>query len=176
MQPAHLQSIVSEFNIKHDEWMYGPFAKLDAEAMAESVLEWHKKMAKLAKGLPREDLKGVASTLGAKLDEFKGCLGVVSCVCAPGMRARHWAALSELLGTRVSPDEDESLHTLLAHGVRRVERELQDLADAAAREHSLEKQLDRMQADWVRAALVRDFCFASVRAPHSSFTDPSHSV
>jgi dynein heavy chain, axonemal len=92
---------VSEFNIKYDDWMYGPFAKLDATLLEESVTEWLKKMGKLAKSLPREDLKGVAESLRSKLDEFRGCLGIVACICNPGMRSRHWAAVSELAGIKV---------------------------------------------------------------------------
>lgn len=37
-----LQSIVSEFNIKYDDWMYGSFTKLDAELIDECINEWFK--------------------------------------------------------------------------------------------------------------------------------------
>lgn len=46
--------------------------------------------------------------------------------------------------------EDESLHNLLANNLLKFKAELQELSDAASREHALEKQLDKMQADWVR--------------------------
>ena len=146
----YVQTIVSEFNIKYDDWMYGPFVKLSPELLEESITEWLKKMNKLAKSLPREDLKGVAETLRAKLDEFRGYLGLISCICNPGMRTRHWQAISDLAGVKVGPSEDESLHTLVQNGLLAFEKELQDLSDAASREHALEKQLDKMQAEWVR--------------------------
>jgi hypothetical protein len=57
---------------------------------------------------------------------------------------------------QVNPAEDESLHTLLANGLAAHERTLQDLSDSASREHALEKQLDKMQAEWVRTRAAID--------------------
>lgn len=79
-----LQSIVSEFNIKFEDWLYGSFLKLDAVYLDEAVNEWYKKMMKLAKSLPRDDLKGVAEALRTKLEEFKSYLGIITCICNPG--------------------------------------------------------------------------------------------
>jgi hypothetical protein len=38
---------------------------------------------------------------------------------------------------------------LITNGIKAVRSELQDISDAALREHSLEKQLDKMMAEWV---------------------------
>lgn len=98
-----MQSIVSDFNIKYDDWMYGPFTRLDAAAIEESVTGWAKKMAKLCKALPREDLRAVADAARAKLDEFRTYLPLIACICNPGMRGRHWTAISETAGARTGP-------------------------------------------------------------------------
>ena len=132
--------------------MYGSFVKLDAEFIEEHVNEWFKKMVKLSRSLPRDDLKGVADTLRAKLDEFRTYLPLISCICSPGMRGRHWQAISDMAGVKVSPAEDESLQGLLGHSLLNYEKQLQDLADSAAREFALEKQLDKMQQEWVGVA------------------------
>ena len=107
-------------------------------------------MLKLARSLPREDLRGVADSLRAKLEEFKGYLGIISCICNPGMRGRHWQAISKHADFKVAPSDEESLHNLLQHNLHKYEKELQDISDSATREHALEKQLDNMQAAWVR--------------------------
>jgi len=125
--------------------MYGSFARLDAECVDENVNEWLKKAAKLSKTLPRE-LRGVAEVLHEKLDEFRGYLGIIACVCNPGMRGRHWAAMTATAGFTVAPSDDASLQTLLQHGIQEHEKALQELSDAASREFALEKQLDKMQA------------------------------
>jgi dynein heavy chain, axonemal len=143
------QSIVSEFNIKHEDWMHGSFIKLDAAYIEESVTEWCKKMMKLSKSLPRDDLRSVAEVLRVKLEEFRTFLPLISCICNPGMRGRHWQAISEVAGFKVTPSEDESLHALLHKGLLMYDTQLQELSDSASREHALERQLDKMQADWV---------------------------
>lgn len=113
-------------------------------------------MLKLARSLPREDLRGVADSLRAKLEEFKGYLGIISCICNPGMRGRHWQAISKIADFKVAPSDEESLHNLLQHNLHKYEKELQDISDSATREHALEKQLDNMQAAWVRFLPLAD--------------------
>lgn len=150
LQPyLDLWAIVSEFNMKYDDWMYGPFIRLDAALMDETIHEWLKKMIKLARGLPREDLRGVADTLRGKLEDFKANLCLLGAICNPGMRGRHWQAVSNTAGVKVAPSEDESLHNLLQNGLLKFEKEVQDISDSASREAALEKQLDNMQLQWV---------------------------
>lgn len=64
-------------------------------------------------------------------------------------RCQAWRA-GVRAGCKVTSAEDESLHNLLANNLLKFKAELQELSDAASREHALEKQLDKMQADWVR--------------------------
>jgi Dynein heavy chain, N-terminal region 2 len=122
-----LQTVVSEFNIKHDDWLFRPFALLDAEHVNVCVTTWLKSMTKLAHSLPREELRAIAGDLRTKLDDFQTFLPIISCVCNVGMRARHWLAVSELAGYKVSPSED-SLHHLVNSGngnLRKLGKELQ---------------------------------------------------
>lgn len=70
------------------------------------------------------------------------------------MRGRHWQKISAVAGFTVAPTEEESLHNLLQEGLKQHEKVLQDLSDSASREHALEKQLDKMQAEWVRAFFI----------------------
>lgn len=150
LQPyLDLWAIVSEFNMKFDDWMYGPFIHHDAGLMDETVHDWLKKMVKLARGLPREDLRGVADSLRGRLEDFKSNLGLLGAICNPGMRGRHWQAISDTAGFKVAPSEDESLHNLLQNGLLNFEKEIQDISDSASREAALEKQLDNMQLQWV---------------------------
>jgi hypothetical protein len=79
--------------------MLSSFIKLDAAGIEQSVTEWCKRMTKLAKSMPRDDLKGVAESSRAKLDEFKAYLPLIACICNLGMRGRHWQAISEVAGT-----------------------------------------------------------------------------
>lgn len=155
LQPyLDLWAIVSEFNMKYDDWMYGPFIRLDAALMDETIHDWLKKMIKLARGLPREDLRGVADALRGKLEDFKAYLSLLGAICNPGMRGRHWQAVSNSAGFKVAPSEDESLHNLLQNGLLKHVKEIQDISDSASREAALEKQLDNMQLQWARQPLT----------------------
>jgi hypothetical protein len=89
--------------------MLGSFIKLDATGTEENVTEWCKKMTKLAKTMSRDDLKGVAESLKVKLEEFKAYLPLISCICNPGMRSRHWQAISEVAGAFYTEEVEQGL-------------------------------------------------------------------
>ena len=56
------------------------------------------------------------------------------------------------LKTQVCPGEELTLTKLLKDGILSFSQQLTDLSDGASREHSLEKQLDRMMAEWAGIA------------------------
>jgi Dynein heavy chain, N-terminal region 2 len=101
-----LWQIVSEFTMKHEDWLYGPFASLDADSIETLVVSWSKVMTKLARNLQREELQTIAADLKAKLDDFQSIIPIISCVCSSGMRPRHWQAVSERAGFNINPAED----------------------------------------------------------------------
>jgi dynein heavy chain len=131
---ANLWIITSDFNLSIDEWMYGPFKNLEPAALEETVGEWYKKMFRLTKGFnTAEDahLKRIAEEMKVKLEEFKANLPVIAAICNPGMRGRHWAAMSEIVGYQIQPDEHTSLGSLLAQGILSHEQKLQVTAAPA---------------------------------------------
>lgn len=125
---ANLWIITADFNLSIDEWMYGPFKNLEPESLEETVGEWYKKMFRLTKAFNKEDdahLKAIAEEMKSKLEDFKINLPVIAAICNPGMRGRHWTALSEIVGFHVQPDEHTSLGSLLAQNIVEHESKLQ---------------------------------------------------
>ena len=68
-------------------------------------------------------------------------------MCNPGLRERHWAQMSEVVGFNLSYDDTHtSLSKLLDRRVEEKMDQLQELSDIASREFSFEKMLIKMQA------------------------------
>ncbi|KXZ43278.1 hypothetical protein GPECTOR_96g744 [Gonium pectorale] len=147
---AWLYSITNDFTMRREDWLFGPIKDLDAEEVENKVNDWFKKMARLSKSLPRPELRTLAESTRAKLEEFKEHVPIIMAVCNPGMRGRHWERLSAALGTRVFPgaDSELNLQKLLLVGIASHAELLQELSDAASREMALERSLDRMVAEW----------------------------
>ncbi|GLC77190.1 hypothetical protein PLESTF_001896200 [Pleodorina starrii] len=147
---ASLYSITNDFGMRYEEWLFGPVRDLNAEEVENNVGEWFKKMMRLSKSLPRPELRALAEQTRARLEEFKENVPIITAVCNPGMRARHWERLSTALGMRVFPgaDGELNLQKLLLLGITQHLELLQELSDTASREMALERSLDRMVAEW----------------------------
>ncbi|KAJ9518810.1 hypothetical protein QJQ45_026079, partial [Haematococcus lacustris] len=110
--------------------------------------EWYKRMQRLAKSMQLAEHRRLAEESRVKLEGFKALLPIISAVCNPGMRGRHWDALSKAVGAPVWPGEELQLSRLVKLGISNHLEALQDISDAASREHALERQLDKMQVEW----------------------------
>ncbi|CAG9464833.1 unnamed protein product [Pedinophyceae sp. YPF-701] len=151
-----LWSTTAEFYNRYHVWMNGPFAKLDPEQVESGITEAYRKIYKLSKvfagsggqtpELP-EPLK-VAETVKQRIEEFKGYLPLLSAICNPGLRDRHWASIASVLGFEVKRDEVTSLKRLLDQDVGAHVEGIAAISDNASREWSIEKQLDKMLSDW----------------------------
>uniref|UniRef100_A0A8C9Z160 Dynein axonemal heavy chain 3 n=1 Tax=Sander lucioperca TaxID=283035 RepID=A0A8C9Z160_SANLU len=84
----------------------------------------------------------VAKSFKNKLDEFKQHLPILSTICNPGIKDRHWDTISSIVGFAVKPDVSSSLLNMLELG-------LEEIGALASKEYSLEKSMDKMRNEWV---------------------------
>jgi dynein heavy chain len=82
------------FQQKETQWLKGAFMGLNAEEITEEVQNSWRTMHKLQKSFadavsPRK----VADFTKLKIDRFKNHLPVLSIICNPGLKVRHWKAV-----------------------------------------------------------------------------------
>ena len=99
-------------------------------------------------GEVREGPLAVAEEGKAKVASFQEHLPLITAICNPGLRERHWVALAEIVGFEVKRDEVTSLKRLLDHDIAMHISKITEISDSASREWSIEKALDKMMADW----------------------------
>ena len=151
----NLWTIASEFYKSWAIWMNGPFSRLNPEDVEEKVGDMFRTIFKLNKffsgatGNPElpEPLK-VAQTCKEKIEKFQELQPIINSVCNPGLRDRHWVAMSEIVGFDIKRDDHTSLSRLLDRHIEDHKQPLEELSDHASRESSLEKTLDKMEVDW----------------------------
>lgn len=69
----------------------GPFININAESVEDSISTMWRTMFKLGKTFA--DAAGprrVSESIKTKIDKFKNNLPLLSCICNPGLRDRHW--------------------------------------------------------------------------------------
>ncbi|EFJ50020.1 dynein heavy chain 6 [Volvox carteri f. nagariensis] len=144
---ADLWRIASEFMRSLPEWLDGPFTEIDAETVAADVDRWWRATAKLAKQLDKEPGEVVAA-VRAKLEDFQVHLPLITALRNPGLRDRHWERISTAAGFPVRADAGFSLSRALQLGLPKHLVAIAEVAEYASKEYSLERALDKMQADW----------------------------
>ncbi|XP_041362756.1 dynein heavy chain 3, axonemal-like isoform X2 [Gigantopelta aegis] len=137
------------FHLKHDQWLNGPFVNLNAEEIDSEVSDMWRTMYKLTKVFnDQPGPRRIADSIKGKIDKFKVHLPILHTICNPGIRDRHWDSMSDIVGFNIKPDEESSLYQMLEYGLNKNLPQLEEIGAAAAKEHSLEKALEKMKFEW----------------------------
>ncbi|KAB5587265.1 hypothetical protein PHYPO_G00011210 [Pangasianodon hypophthalmus] len=144
-----LWSTALNFHTKSDIWMNGPFMQLNAEQISDDLSNMFRQMYKLMKvfsdvAAPRR----VAESFRTKIDKFKQHLPILSTICNPGIKDRHWEKISSIVGFDVKPEPDTSLLNMVELGLPKYADKLEEIGAAASKEYSLEKALEKMKNEW----------------------------
>ncbi|XP_006876041.1 PREDICTED: dynein heavy chain 3, axonemal [Chrysochloris asiatica] len=139
-----------EFSTKSEEWMNGPLYLLNAEEITEEIGSMWRTVYKLTKTLVDVPApKRLAESVKIKIDKFKQNIPILNISCNPGMKERHWQQISEIVGCEIKPSETTCLQNMLEFGLGKFIEKLEPIGAAASKEHSMEKNLERMKLDWV---------------------------
>ncbi|KAK6993742.1 dynein heavy chain 3 axonemal, partial [Biomphalaria glabrata] len=139
------------FQQVHDKWMNGPFLEVNAEDVEEGVQTLWRTAYKLTKVFSHSDMKGplrVSATIKAKLEKFKINMPLITALCNPGIKQRHWDLMSQKTGFDITPKKDTPLQEVLQLGLEKYLEELAGISSQASKEYALEKALKRMKDEW----------------------------
>ncbi|KAM6951542.1 dynein axonemal heavy chain 3 [Aplochiton taeniatus] len=137
------------FTNKSEIWMNGPFMNLNAEKISDELGTMWRTMYKLTKSF--SDLAGprrVADSFKIKIDKFKQHLPILTTICNPGVKDRHWEKISSIVGFNIKPDADTSLFNMVELGLSKYSDKLEEIGAAASKEYSLEKNMEKMKNEW----------------------------
>ncbi|KAM7373014.1 hypothetical protein PAMP_007900 [Pampus punctatissimus] len=177
-----LWTTVFNFQSMSEVWLNGPFLDLDAEKISDELDIMWRTMHKLTKSF--SNLPGpcrVAKSFKSKIDQFKQHLPILTTICNPGIKDRHWEKISSVVGFEVKPDVNSSLLNMLDLGLSKfsdkydslpalqhikmyVQSEmkalclehpglLEDIGASASKEYSLEKSMEKMKNEWTELRL-----------------------
>ncbi|KAK2870454.1 hypothetical protein Q8A67_024846 [Cirrhinus molitorella] len=138
-----------DFQAKSDVWMNGPFQQLNAETVSEELGNMWRTMYKLAKIFSERTSPGrVTENFKKKIDKFKQHLPILTTICNPGLKDRHWEMISNTVGFDIKPDKDTPLIKMVELGLSEHSDKLEEIGASASKEYSLEKSLEKMKQEW----------------------------
>uniref|UniRef100_A0A8C6IB67 Dynein axonemal heavy chain 12 n=1 Tax=Mus spicilegus TaxID=10103 RepID=A0A8C6IB67_MUSSI len=158
-------------------WMDGGFLDLNGESMEADIDDFSREVfrtlkffhAKQKKELqerrkaarkrslmeekPEEEAKEnptitMCTTIMEQIKSFKEYIPTVSILCNPGMRARHWKQMSEIVGYDLTPDSGTTLRKVLKLNLSPYLESFEVISAGASKEFSLERSMNAMIATW----------------------------
>ncbi|XP_073942137.1 dynein axonemal heavy chain 7-like, partial [Choristoneura fumiferana] len=138
-----------EFVEKNRTWMSTKVGTFDPEDIEADVGYYYKIVYKLEKSFQDvPDTYNLAITVRQKMDEFKTHLPIIQTLGNPGMKARHWEKISEIVGFPIIVDEEMSLQKVIDFNLDSYIEKFESISEAATKENNLEKMLDKMMKEW----------------------------
>uniref|UniRef100_H3DKJ5 Dynein axonemal heavy chain 7 n=1 Tax=Tetraodon nigroviridis TaxID=99883 RepID=H3DKJ5_TETNG len=139
-------------NWQHTEsrWMDGSFLDLDGEKMAVKVDEFLREIFNMLKFFQQRQKKaGLEKKKEVNwIKEFKDHIPLISILCSPGIRARHWEQMSEIAGIDLTPNSSTTLRKVLKHDLAPYLEQFETISTVASKEFSLEKAFQTMTHIW----------------------------
>ncbi|XP_077865268.1 dynein axonemal heavy chain 12 [Saccoglossus kowalevskii] len=90
----------------------------------------------------------VCETVQEQIKEFKDYIPVISTLCNPGLRQRHWDKISDIAGFDMTPDSGSTLRKVLKNNLDPFMEEFENISAGASKEYSLEKASQKMVDEW----------------------------
>uniref|UniRef100_A0A674AXZ6 Dynein axonemal heavy chain 12 n=1 Tax=Salmo trutta TaxID=8032 RepID=A0A674AXZ6_SALTR len=136
-------------------WMDGSFLDLNGESMEVEVDEFFREIYKMLKFFQQKQKKaeqmaggGVKRRPGEEdpgKQERPTHIPTVSILCNPGIRARHWVQISDIVDYDLTPDSGTTLRKVLKQNLTPY---LEQFETISAAEFSLEKAMQTMVEVW----------------------------
>ena len=171
---ARLFTTVLKWQKAEKKWMDGAFLDLNSLQIKADIDEFSMEMVQLQKlfkskfkqaaldgeskyskmNLEDSDpnqlpppLKICALTIAA-INKFTENIRVISCLCNPGIRLRHWNQMSAIIGFDITPNSGSSLRKVLRLSLAAFMDKLEEVSVSATKEHALEISLHEMIRQW----------------------------
>ncbi|XP_053325574.1 dynein axonemal heavy chain 12 [Spea bombifrons] len=158
-------------------WMDGAFLDLNGESMEAEVDEFFREVYKMMKLFQQKQKKAeeeekkstrhrtlteeaveeekkenstvqMCSVVMEQIKTFKEYIPLVSILCNPGIRPRHWSQISQIVSYDMTPNSGTTLRKVLKQNLAPYLDKFEQISAAASKEFSLEKAMHTMEDAW----------------------------
>ncbi|XP_015730362.1 dynein heavy chain 12, axonemal isoform X1 [Coturnix japonica] len=167
--------LILKWQRSEKRWLDGDFMELNGETMEAELDEFfreifrmsklfqqkHKKMQqelkktsqKTAEAKKDEEIKtnptvAMCSSVLEQIKDFKENIPTVNVFCNPGLRARHWEQMSNIIGYDLTPDSGTTLRKVLKQNLGPYLEQFENISVGASKEFSLERAMNIMMETW----------------------------
>ncbi|KAL7295896.1 hypothetical protein TKK_0010939 [Trichogramma kaykai] len=137
-----------EFLSSHDKWMGSMVGSYDPNVIESESGTAYRSIYKLEKSFQEPLPRKLAEMVRLKIEDFREHIPLIMTLGNPGMKARHWEQVSEIVGFPIKIDANMSLSKIIDFGLDDYVPKFENISEAATKESNLEKALQKMHTDW----------------------------
>ena len=144
-----LWRLVRDFYVYEQQWTKErPLLKLDPEVVEKETKQMLSTATKMTMVFQKSNAqRGVAQNALEKIRKFNSYVPLVSCLCNPGLKERHWKEIYDL-GLQKTQGKDLYLWTVIGSQLDSQLNKIQEISESAGKEYGNEKILNKMIEDW----------------------------
>lgn len=146
-----LWQLVSSFLACSKKWYQAPLSSNNAEEASKDGEALKISAVKCVRELPEEAVnpRALSQKIKEDLDRFLTAdLPLLALLANPGLKNRHWEQMEGAVGFGIPHTAKSSLGDMLEVKLQEHVSKIEEFCVTASKEFSLEKALDRMEADW----------------------------
>ncbi|RKO97448.1 hypothetical protein CAUPRSCDRAFT_10881, partial [Caulochytrium protostelioides] len=144
-----LYNMATNFQKSFKRWMDGPLLELESDQIEEEIDSLKREIFRLLGSMGKENpSKNIVRQVQERLEEFLQNVPVIQVMCNPGLRDRHWERMSAIVGIELKPDATTTLRRMLKNNIHPHLPLFREISDMASKEFTIEKNLNKMIADW----------------------------
>jgi hypothetical protein len=131
------------------EWTEGSRNKVQPDQVEQDIGNYERLLFKLERQFANAPQpRKMANRLRVQVAEFKEKMPLIQTLFNPGLRDRHWDQISLIIGQPFKPDDDMTLNKVIEMDLMQYVPRLEQISEAASKEFSLEKAMEKMKKDW----------------------------
>ncbi|XP_028992896.1 dynein axonemal heavy chain 7 [Betta splendens] len=145
-----LYETATDFLSQYEQWLHGPLTGVNPDKVEGDVGNYWRTLYKLEKAFAEApNALNIATTIKAKVEDFKKHIPMVQVLCNPGLRDRHWDAMSKVAKVSLQPADNQAcVADFLSMHLDQHLSSFEGISEAASKEYSLEKAMEKMAAEW----------------------------
>uniref|UniRef100_A0A1A9WZY9 Dynein heavy chain 7, axonemal n=1 Tax=Glossina brevipalpis TaxID=37001 RepID=A0A1A9WZY9_9MUSC len=144
-----------EFFDKTEMWMNAQIGTYEPDVIAEDVATIYRIIQKLEKQLSDRPITSeLIKDIKENIESFRENMPIISTLGNPGMKARHWEQVSEIVGFSIKVTPELTTSRVIDYQLEEYVPKFEVISESATKENNLEKALIRMAAEWEDVAFT----------------------
>uniref|UniRef100_A0A1A9WZZ0 Dynein axonemal heavy chain 7 n=1 Tax=Glossina brevipalpis TaxID=37001 RepID=A0A1A9WZZ0_9MUSC len=138
-----------DFFDKSELWMNSQIGTFEPDVIAEDVSSIYRIIQKLEKQMSdRPHTSELIRDIKENIESFRENMPIISTLGNPGMKARHWEQVSEIVGFPIKVTPELTMLRIIDYQLEEYVSKFEFISESATKENNLERALIRMASEW----------------------------